>query len=158
MIIEHLDLETRNRIYNHTKKVLRKYQKGIITGKLTADKFADNILSNESITDIINEEILSQPDFKDSYISYIQTLINIQNKDLSKNKRKKTVTAPTKPSITQKIQLKNILDSSQFILDMPLEYLTAEDVDAIIQYINDGSIDIGNEKIYKYVHKPDFIQ
>ena len=54
MIIEDLDLETRSKIYNHTKKILRKYQKGIITGKLTADKFADNILSDTGIVSILN--------------------------------------------------------------------------------------------------------
>ena len=43
MEIVNLDLETRSKIYSYTKKVLRKYQKGIITGKLTADKFAENI-------------------------------------------------------------------------------------------------------------------
>ena len=52
MQIEQLDLETRSKIYNYTKKILRKYQKGIITGKLTADKFVENILSNGSISDI----------------------------------------------------------------------------------------------------------
>ena len=40
MEIRELDLETRNKIYSHTKSILRKYQKGIVTGKLTADKFA----------------------------------------------------------------------------------------------------------------------
>ena len=44
MLVEQLDLETRSKLYNHTKKVLRKYQKGILSGKITADKFADNIL------------------------------------------------------------------------------------------------------------------
>ena len=38
MEIKELDLETRNKIYSHTKSILRKYQKGIVTGKLTADK------------------------------------------------------------------------------------------------------------------------
>lgn len=31
MIIEDLDLETRSKIYSFTKKILRKYQKGITT-------------------------------------------------------------------------------------------------------------------------------
>ena len=32
MQIEELDLNTRNQIYNSTKKVIRKYQKGISSG------------------------------------------------------------------------------------------------------------------------------
>ena len=47
MQIEELDLNTRNQIYNSTKKVIRKYQKGISSGKLTAEKFADNIFTNK---------------------------------------------------------------------------------------------------------------
>ena len=58
MQIEQLNLDTRSKIYNYTKKVLRKYQKGIVSGKLTADKFADNILSNEDIYHIIDTNIL----------------------------------------------------------------------------------------------------
>ncbi|HBH0860641.1 TPA: hypothetical protein KR680_002978, partial [Clostridioides difficile] len=57
MQIEQLDLETRNKIYCYTKKILRKYQKGITSGKLTADKFADNILSQDFISSILNEKI-----------------------------------------------------------------------------------------------------
>ena len=64
MQMEQLDLETRSKIYNYTKKVLRKYQKGITSGKLTADKFVENIISNGYINDILDENILSENDFK----------------------------------------------------------------------------------------------
>ena len=55
MQMEQLDLEIRSKIYNYTKKILRKYQKGITTGKLTADKFVENIISNGDINDILDE-------------------------------------------------------------------------------------------------------
>ncbi len=154
MVIENLDLETRSKIYNYTKKVLRKYQKGIVTGKLTADKFADNILSNGSIKGLIDDGILEHEGFKDSYINYIQALITMQNGGAQNPKSKKRKATPEKPSIPQKIQLKNLLDNSTFTLSMPMEYLNADDVDAIIKYVSTGCIDIGNERIYKYVHKP----
>ena len=35
-----------------------------------------------------------------------------------------------------------------------LEYLNKKDIEAIIKYIQTGEIDIGNEKIYKYVSRP----
>ena len=90
MEIRELDLETRNKIYSYTKSILRKYQKGIVTGKLTADKFAQNILCDDSIDCIISKDLLNEEDFKSSYIEYINTLINIQNENLStSNKRKK---------------------------------------------------------------------
>ena len=88
MEIEKLDLETRSKIYSYTKKILRKYQKGIITGKLTADKFAENILSSEDIYNILDEKYTHELDFKNSYINYINTLIDIQNDNLSKGKKK----------------------------------------------------------------------
>lgn len=153
MHIEQLDLETRSKIYNYTKKVLRKYQKGIITGKLTADKFADNILSNGSISDILDEETISEKGFKSSYINYIETLINIQNENLANSKKRKNKAVPEKPSITQRLQLKNLLTSTGYSLTIPLEYLNADDVDNIIDYISSGSISLGNERIYNYVHK-----
>lgn len=153
MQIEQLDLETRSKIYSYTKKVLRKYQKGIITGKLTADKFADNILSNGSIDDILDEQTLCEEDFKTSYIDYIQTLIHIQNENLSNSKKRKNKTIPDKPTITQKIQLKKLLESTGYSLSIPFEYLTADDVDNIIKYVGTGFIDLGNERIFNYVNK-----
>ncbi len=153
MQIDQLDLETRSKIYNYTKKVLRKYQKGITTGKLTADKFAENILSNGFINDILDEDILSKNEFKESYTSYIAKLIDIQNENLSSNKKKRFKTTPEKPSIPQRLKLKSLLDSSGYKLSIPLEYLNSCDVDGIIKYITTQSIDLGNERIYSYVHK-----
>lgn len=88
MQIEQLDLETRSKIYNYTKKILRKYQKGITTGKLTADKFVENIISDGYINDILDKNLLSENDFKQSYTSYINKLINIQKENLSNSKKK----------------------------------------------------------------------
>lgn len=154
MEIINLDLETRSKIYSYTKKVLRKYQKGIITGKLTADKFAENILSNGSIDDILDEKYIHEEEFKDSYISYINTLINIQNDSLSKGKKKKyqSESKANHPNISQKIKLKKLLQSSGYTLTIPIEYLNSNDLDNIIKYIQTGSIDLGNEKIYNYVN------
>ena len=153
MEIEKLDLETRSKIYSYTKKVLRKYQKGIITGKLTADKFAENILSNGDICDILDEKFTHELDFKNSYINYINTLIDIQNDNLSKSKKKKYQPANIKPNISQKIKLKNLLESSGCALTIPIEYLNSNDLDSIIKYIQTDTIDLGNERIYNYVNK-----
>ncbi len=153
MQIDQLDLETRSKLYNHTKKVLRKYQKGIISGKITADKFADNILSNDSITNILDEQILNEQGFKQSYINYIEKLIHIQNENLVNSKKRKNKSTPDKPTVPQKLKLKNLLRSNNYTLTMPLEYLSSNDVDNIIEYITTGYISLGNEKIYNYVSK-----
>ena len=81
MQIEELDLNTRNQIYNSTKKVIRKYQKGISSGKLTAEKFADNIFTNKILLDILDESIINQADFQNSYINYINSLMQKQNEN-----------------------------------------------------------------------------
>lgn len=154
MQIEQLDLETRSKLYGYTKKVLRKYQKGIVTGKLTADKFADNILSNDDISDILDENLLNQQDFKTSYISYIDTLIKMQNSNLSTSKKKKHDPSKDKPTISQKLQLRNLLDSTGYNLSIPDQYLTGMDVEGITKYITTGAIDLGHERIYNYVNKP----
>lgn len=155
MIIEDLDLETRSKIYSYTKKILRKYQKGIVTGKLTADKFADNILSNEDITTILNENIVNEQEFKISYINYIETLIQHQNETLNNSKKRKSskIITPAKPNITQQLQLKNMLVETGYELSIPSQYLTTIDINNIIQYISTGEIELGNERIYNYVQK-----
>ena len=153
MQIEQLDLDTRSKIYNYTKKVLRKYQKGIMTGKLTPDKFVENIISNGYINDILDENILSENEFKESYTYYIAKLIDIQNENLSTSKNKRFKSTPEKPSIPQRLKLKSLLESSGYTLSIPLEYLNSGDVDGIIQYITTNSIDLGNVRIYSYVHK-----
>ncbi|QJA09311.1 hypothetical protein HF520_10235 [Romboutsia sp. CE17] len=150
MTIENLDLETRSKIYSYTKKVLRKYQKGITTGKLTANQFAENILSDGSINNILDEKYTSEEEFKDSYINYINTLINIQNDSLSKNKKLQTHNLLS--SISQKIKLKNLLNSTGYSLTIPIDYLNSNELDNVIKYIETGSIDLGNERIYNYVN------
>lgn len=154
MQIEQLNLDTRSKIYNYTKKVLRKYQKGIVSGKLTADKFADNILSNEDIYHIIDNNILKDSDFKTSYINYIDKLINIQNDNLPSYKKGKKKAIQKKTTITQKIKLKNLLVDNECSLNIPYEYLNSDDVESIIQYITTGTINLGNERIYNYVNIP----
>ncbi|MBQ8999266.1 MAG: hypothetical protein IJ086_11350 [Clostridium sp.] len=153
MLVEQLDLETRSKLYNHTKKVLRKYQKGILSGKITADKFADNILCNDSINNILDSQTLNEQDFKQSYIGYIEKLIHIQNENILNSKKRKNKSVPSKPTVPQKLKLKNLLSSSNYKLTMPIEYLSSNDVDNIIEYITTGSISLGNEKIYNYVSK-----
>ncbi|SJP18249.1 hypothetical protein [Clostridioides difficile] len=152
MQIEQLDLETRNKIYCYTKKILRKYQKGITSGKLTADKFADNILSQDFISSILNEKIVNETNFKISYRNYIETLINIQNENLSNLRKKSTKTAKCF-NITQITQLKNLLSNTGYNLLIPYKYLTARDIEGIVTLINTGSIELGNERIYNYISK-----
>ena len=157
MEIKELDLETRNKIYSHTKSILRKYQKGIITGKLTADKFAQNILCDEYICNLLSQDLIHQEDFQTSYIDYINTLINIQNENLSisrKSKKEKKKIDP--PSISQKIKLQNILQDGGYELVIPIQYLNSNDMDSIIEYIETGNIDLGNERIYNYIQKNNF--
>lgn len=154
MEIRELDLETRNKIYGYTKSILRKYQKGIVTGKLTADKFAQNILCDDSIDCIISKDLLNEEDFKSSYIEYINTLINIQNENLStSNKRKKEKKKVIPPSISQKLKLKNLLQDEGFDLVIPIQYLNNSDLDNIIKYIETGDIELGYERIYNYIRK-----
>ena len=153
MLIEELDLETRSKIYGLTRKVLRKYQKGISTGKLTAEKFSENILSNDEISSILNFNILNDSDFKESYTDYIQTLIQKQNETIKNSKRKNIKKNIIKPSITQQLGLKKLLHETGFELTIPQQYLNENDITNISKYILTGKIDLGNEKIYKYVHK-----
>ncbi|WP_419725167.1 hypothetical protein [Terrisporobacter petrolearius] len=157
MEIRELDLETRNKIYSHTKSILRKYQKGIVTGKLTADKFAQNILCDDYINDILSEDLLNEEDFKSSYIEYINTLIDIQNENLATcRKRKKEKKKVSPPNISQKVKLKNLLLDEGFDLIIPMQYLNVNDMDNIIQYVETGDIELGNERIYNYIRKTNF--
>lgn len=154
MEIKELDLETRNKIYSHTKNILRKYQKGIVTGKLTADKFAKNILCDEYINNILSEDLLNEEKFRSSYIEYIDTLINIQNENLATSrKRKKEKCKILPPSISQKIKLKNILQDTGYELVIPIQYLNTNDLYCITKYIETGDIELGDERIYNYIRK-----
>lgn len=154
MEIRELDLETRNKIYSHTKSILRKYQKGIVTGKLTADKFAKNILCDDYINHLLSEDLLNEEDFKSSYIEYINTLIDMQNENLSTcSKRKKEKKKVLPPNISQNLKLKNLLHDEGYDLVIPIQYLNSNDIDNIIKYIETGDIELGNERIYNYIRK-----
>ena len=154
MQIEKLDLNKRNQIYNSTKKVIQKYKKGISSGKLTSEKFADNIFTNKILLDILDKSIINQADFQNSYINYINSLMQKQNenfKNYMDSKHNKTIIRST---VSLQILLKNILKNSDYSLNIPIQYLNKKDIEAIIKYIQTGEIDIGNEKIYKYVSRP----
>lgn len=154
MEIKELDLETRHKIYSHTKSILRKYQKGIVTGKLTADKFAKNILCDDYINHLLSKDLLNEEDFKSSYVEYINTLINMQNENLAIcRKRKKENKKILPPSISQKLKLKNLLEDKGYDLVIPMQYLNGNDMDSIIKYIETGDIELGNERIYNYIRK-----
>lgn len=154
MEIKELDLETRHKIYSHTKSILRKYQKGIVTGKLTADKFAKNILCDDYINHLLSKDLLNEEDFKSSYVEYINTLINMQNENLAIcHKRKKENKKILPPSISQKLKLKNLLEDKGYDLVIPMQYLNGNDMDSIIKYIETGDIELGNERIYNYIRK-----
>ena len=154
MEIKELDLETRNKIYSHTKSILRKYQKGIVTGKLTADKFAKNILCDDYINHLLSKDLLNEEDFKSSYVEYINTLINMQNENLAIcRKRKKENQKILPPSISQKLKLKKLLEDKGYDLVIPIQYLNGNDMDSIIKYIETGDIELGNERIYNYIRK-----
>lgn len=153
MQIEDLDLCTRNKIYNSTKKIIRKYQKGIKSGKLTAEKFADNIFDNKILLNILDESIINEADFQNSYINYINSLMQNQNENIKNHiffKNNKTI---IKSTVSMQIQLKNILKTYNYTLNIPIQYLNKNDIEAIIKYIQTSTIDLGNEKIYKYVNK-----
>ena len=153
MQIEELDLNTRNKIYNTTKRVIRKYQKGISSGKLTAEKFADNIFANKILLNILDESIINQADFQNSYINYINSLMQSQNENFKSYMDSKYNKSTIKSTVSLQIHLKNILKNSDYSLNIPIQYLNKKDIEAIIKYIQTDQIDIGNEKIYKYVSK-----
>lgn len=157
MEIKELDLETRTKIYSHTKGILRKYQKGIVTGKLTADKFAQNILCDDYINHLLSQDLLNEEDFKSSYIEYINTLIHMQNENLvASRKRKKEKKEVLPPSISQQIKLKNLLLNKGYDLIIPIQYLNNNDMDSIAEYVETGDIELGNERIYNYIRKTNF--
>ena len=153
MQIEELDLNTRNQIYNTTKRVIRKYQKGISSGKLTAEKFADNIFANNILLDILDESVINQAEFQNSYINYINSLMQNQNENFKNYMESKYNKNTIKSTVSLQILLKNILKNSDCSLNIPIKYLNKKDFEAIIKYIQTDQIDIGNEKIYKYVSK-----
>lgn len=153
MQIEEFDLNTRNEIYNSTKRIIRKYQKGIKSGKLTAEKFADNIFSSKILLDILDESIINQADFQNSYINYINTLMKNQNESLKAYIKSKNNKDITKYTVYLQIYLKRLLKSTDYTLNIPIQYLNISDIEAIIKYIKTDEIDLGNEKIHKYINK-----
>ncbi|SFE17433.1 hypothetical protein [Peptostreptococcus sp. D1] len=153
MLFIEFDLNTRYKIYAQTKKVLRKYQKGIISGKLTSEQFVRYMMNDFSFKKILSENQISVCDFEECYKSYVETLIGIQNESLLNNKGKYTEYYSNKAPCSSIFKLKSELENHGYVLEIPTQYLTEWDIDCIVKYINTGVIDIGNEKIYNYVTK-----
>jgi len=149
----HLSLQTRYNIYTHTKRVLRKYQKGIISGKLTSDQFVDNMLRDKSFIEILNRIPISSKEFRSTYKDYVEHLINIQNENLTSNRYKITTDSSTKVDYSSIFKLNKLLKDNGFYLSMPTQYLSQKDIESIEKFVKTGKIDLGQEKIYHYVCK-----
>lgn len=153
MFFLEFDLNMRYKIYAQTKKVLRKYQKGIISGKLTSEQFVHNMMNDYSFKSILIENNIPLNEFKECYKNYVETLIGIQNESLMNNKSKYTGYYSKKAACSSIFKLKSELENNGYALEIPTQYLTEWDIDCIVKYINTGIIDIGNEKIFNYVTK-----
>lgn len=153
MRILELDLDTRYRIYTQTKKVLRKYQKGIISGKLTPKQFVENMLKDKSMTEILDSKSICICDFKETYGDYVETLIKIQNESFPNKRQMPACYYSRKADCSSIFKLNRLLDNCGYNLLIPSQYLTQWDIDCIEKFITTGNIDLGNEKIYNYVCK-----
>ncbi|WP_437130512.1 hypothetical protein [Peptostreptococcus russellii] len=147
-----LNLDARYKIYAQTKKVLRKYQKGIVSGKLTSEQFVDNMLEDPDMTDILKGINVSVPEFRDTYKEYVDTLIEIQNKSLPKQKEQSRYYSQ-RASFSSIFKLNEVLLDNGYDLSIPAQYLTQCDIDCIEKFVKTGNIDLGNEKIFNYVVK-----
>lgn len=147
-----LNLDARYRIYAQTKKVLRKYQKGIISGKLTSEQFVNNMLKDKAMIEILRDINVSISEFKFPYREYVDTLIEIQNESLAKRKTNSRYYTQ-KASCSSIFKLNEVLVDFGYNLSIPAKYLTQWDIDCIEKFVKTGSIDLGNEKIFNYVVK-----
>ena len=147
-----LNLDARYRIYAQTKKVLRKYQKGIVSGKLTSEQFVENMLRDKAMTEILTDINVSIADFRDTYKDYVDTLIEIQNRSLAK-KRDNSHYYSQRASCSSIFKLNEVLLNEGYDLSIPAQYLTQWDIDCIEKFVTTGFIDLGNEKIFNYVVK-----
>lgn len=152
MQILQLDLNTRYTIYAQTKKVLRKYQKGIISGKLTSEQFVISMLKDQTMLSILDDLGIDADDFRETYKSYVDTLISMQN-DSILHCKEKTSDFSRKADCSSIFRLNKILKLKGFNLTIPEKYLTQKDIEGIEKYVTTGDIDLGNEKIYNYVTK-----
>lgn len=147
-----LNLDARYRIYAQTKKVLRKYQKGIVSGKLTSEQFVNNMLKDNSMLDILEDIDVSISEFRFPYREYVDTLIEIQNESMTKRKNNSKYYTQ-KASCSSIFKLNEVLLNCGYDLSIPAKYLTQWDIDCIEKFVKTGSIDLGNEKIFNYVVK-----
>lgn len=153
MLVKQLQLDTRSKLYTATKKVLRKYQKGIISGKLTSEKFVKNMLADESIISLLDDDLIEEDEFKDSYKSYVEKLIEIQNENLVKSKKSRNKKQPERANVSLMHELKQLLGKSEYELTIPTKYLSNEDMSFLVYYLTTGEIELGNERIYNYLCK-----
>ncbi|WAW15585.1 hypothetical protein [Peptostreptococcus equinus] len=152
MEILQLDLNTRYTIYAQTKKVLRKYQKGIVSGKLTSEQFVISMLKDKTMISILDNLNIDNSEFRETYKSYVDTLISMQNDSLLKSKEN-TNAYMRKAECSSIFKLNKLLKLSGFNLTIPDKYLTQKDIECIEKYVKTGDIDLGNEKIFNYVTK-----
>ncbi|SHH12751.1 hypothetical protein [Tepidibacter thalassicus] len=157
MHIKNLDIKTRTEIHNFTKKILRKYQNGLRTGKLPINIFVENIFLSKNPPKWLKENpnLKNDKEFKNSYEEYIKKIVlkykelemlyKIQDKiGISKSRYKKA-------NIRQQTKLKKLLNQKGYTLTIPSKYLTEKEINYMLEYLNTGSIPLGHERVYNYI-------
>lgn len=161
MNIQSLDIKTRADIHNFTKKILRKYQKGLRTGKLPMDIFIEKILTAKNTPAWLkeNDYLKNDSEFRKSYTDYIKKIV-LKYKELElvyklQEKGKHIDYKDKKAGLKDQLLLKNTLKKNGYELTIPAKYLTEKEVSYMLDYIKTGSIPIGHERVYNYIKPND---
>ncbi len=157
MHIKDLDIHTRTEIHNFTKKILRKYQKGLRSGKFPISTFIENMLSSKNPPKWLKENMYLKTDveFIKSYTEYIKKIV-MKYKELeiiykSQERGKFIDSKDKKSSLKEQLLLKNTLKKKGYELTIPAKYLTEKEVSYMLDYLKTGSIPIGHERVYNYI-------
>ncbi|SHK02942.1 hypothetical protein [Tepidibacter formicigenes] len=157
MEMKNLDIKTRTEIHNSTKLTLRKYQKGLRTGKLPINTFVENILKSKNPPKWLKENpnLKTDESFKKSYIEYIKKIV-LKYKELEmlykiQDKTGMPTSKDKRANVKQQAKLKKLLNQKGYTLTIPSKYLTEKEINYMLDYLKTGSIPLGHERVYNYI-------
>ncbi|QZY57212.1 hypothetical protein [Crassaminicella profunda] len=156
MKVANLPDQTRMELYNHMKKNIRKYYKGLKNGSLKYDFFVKTILSKNPKPNWLSAypKLENDIEFQNYLIEYIKKEI-IRYAQLEKTNHCNHSTCNIENiTIRERHELKTILNNHGYALSIPAKFITCTESNYLKEYVLNGTpIPFEWEKILNYIKR-----
>ncbi|QXM05791.1 hypothetical protein [Crassaminicella indica] len=156
MNVANLPDRTRMEIYNHIKKNIRKYYKGLKNGSLKYDFFVKTVLSKNPKPNWLTKypKLENDLEFQKYLIEYIKKEMSRYTQLEKTNTSNRCIRNFENIAIKERTELKNILNNHGYTLSIPAKFITYTESYYLKEYVINGTpIPFEWERVLNYIKR-----